>query len=125
MNSETLNALLRIFGWSLNALLTGVAPEVDWQNKLQGGTPTYIAGGGGQHAYRCAVTGSFMQIIWVWRIGRQTKTCAGCVMQAIFMRIWHIKSLDPVRVGIESYGVTTHADRERNRVSKGMRTLGR
>ena len=42
---ETLDALWKMFGWSLNALLTGITPEMNWEDRPCDGANEFIAEG--------------------------------------------------------------------------------
>ena len=45
MTTATLDVLWRVFAWSMNALLTGITPERDWNQQPIEGGGEYIAGG--------------------------------------------------------------------------------
>ena len=45
LTPETLDTLWTVFAWSMNALLTGVAPEEDWDGRALASGGEYIAGG--------------------------------------------------------------------------------
>ena len=45
LGPDTLDVLWRVFAWSMNALLTGIRPELDWANNPLPDANEYIAGG--------------------------------------------------------------------------------
>eukprot|EP00959_Pyramimonas_sp_CCMP1952_P233200 4873305-Pyramimonas_sp.AAC.1 len=90
MTSDTLDSLLRIFGWSCNVMLSGQTPFVDWNNRaLEGGGQDLAAG---FRACLCQIRGDwsfYKEVFYFPQWNQSDMMCPFCRASSVDMhRCW-------------------------------------